>query len=60
MPQQEWELFTSEIIKTRYRVTLNQLSQLLDQFVNEPLTKQQMTAIFETFKVNKNVEDNPE
>ena len=60
MPQQEWELFTSEIIKTRYRVTLNQLSQLLDQFVNEPLTKQQMTAIFETFKANKNVEDNPE
>ena len=40
MPQQEWELFTSEIIKTRYRVTLNQLSQLLEQFTNEGLTKQ--------------------
>ena len=48
------------MIKTRYRIKLSQLSQLLEQFIHEPLTQQQMIAIFETFKVNKNVEDNPE
>jgi len=32
----------------------------LEQFINEPLNKQQMQFIFETFKVNKNVEDNPD
>ena len=38
MPQQEWELFTSEIIKTKYRVTLDLLSQLLEEFTNEGLS----------------------
>lgn len=60
MPQQEWELFTSEIIKTRYRVSLRHLSDLLEQFTNEPLTRLQMTSIFETFKVHRNIEDNPD
>jgi len=60
MPQQEWELFTSEIIKTKYRVTLDLLSQLLEEFTNEGLSQSQMQYIFETFKVNRNVEDNPE
>jgi len=60
LPRQEWELFSSELIKTQYRTTLGQLSQLLEQFTSQPLTKQQMVAIFETFKVNRNIEDNPE
>lgn len=40
-------------------MTLGALSQLLEQFTNEGLTKTQMNAIYETFKVNKNPEDNP-
>ena len=42
LPKQEWELFSSELIKTKYRVKLGQLSSLLDQFTSTPLTKQQM------------------
>ena len=38
MPQQEWELFTADLIKTKYRVPLGMLSQLLEEFTNEGLT----------------------
>lgn len=60
MERQEWELFTSEIIKNKYKVTLGFLNQLLEQFTNQSLTKQEMQSIFETFKVHRNIEDNPE
>ena len=39
MPRQEWELFTSELIKTQYKLSLGELSQLLEQFTNQALTK---------------------
>ena len=59
MEAQEWELFTAEIIKKKYKITLGDLSQLLLNFTNENLTKRQMTNIFESYKVHKNAEDNP-
>ena len=30
MDQQEWELFSSELIKLKYRITLSHLSQLVE------------------------------
>ena len=60
LPRQEWELFSSELIKTKYRIMLGKLSQLLEQFTSTPLTKQQMSFLFESYKVNKNIEDNPD
>ena len=39
MEAQEWELFTAEIIKKKYKITLGDLSQLLLNFTNENLTK---------------------
>ena len=60
MESQEWELFTSEIIKKDYKVTLGELSQSLSNFTNVPLTTKQMQNIFETYKVHRNLEDNPE
>ena len=51
---QEWELFTSEIIKMNYQVTLNQLSQMVENFTNETLTKQQLSFIYESFRTNRN------
>ena len=60
MDQQEWELFSSELIKLKYRITLSHLSQLVEQFTSEVLTKAQMNAIFETFKAHRNIEDNPD
>ena len=60
MEAQEWELFTSEIIKKDYKVTLADLSQSLSNFTNKPLTIKQMQHIFETYKVNRNIEDNPD
>ena len=59
MQPQEWELFTSEIIDMKYHITLNALSELLRQFTNEGLTAQQKLFIFESFKVHRNLEDNP-
>ena len=44
----------------KYHVTLNNLSKLLEQFTNEGLTKQQRLYIFESFKVHRNAEDNPD
>ena len=60
MEAQEWELFTSEIIKKDYKITLSDLSNSLANFTNVALTIKQMTNIFETYKVNKNIEDNPD
>ena len=60
MESQEWDLFTSEIIKKNYKITLNELSQLLLNFTNKELSKRQMTNIFESYKVHRNMEDNPE
>ena len=34
LPKQEWELFSSEMIKQKYRVKLGDLSQLIEQFTN--------------------------
>lgn len=31
----------------------------MEHFTNQALSKQQMTFIFETYKVNHNMEDNP-
>ena len=60
MQSQEWELFTSELIKKEYKVTLRDLSQLLLNFTNKELSRRQMTNIYETYKVHRNAEDNPE
>ena len=60
MEPEEWELFTSEIINANYQVTLNHLSQLLEQFMNEGLTNQQKSFIFESYKVHRDLEDNPD
>ena len=51
MEAQEWELFTSEIIKKDYKVTLAELSQSLFNFTNVALTIKQMQNIFETYKL---------
>ena len=59
MEPQTWELFTSEIINMNYEITLNRLVQLLTNFTNENLTSQQMTFIFESYKVHRELEDNP-
>ena len=60
MEAQEWELFTAEIIKKNYKITLGDFSHLLLNFTNSGLDKRQMSNIFETYKVHKNLEDNPE
>ena len=40
MPPQEWEHFKRELIKSQFNVTLGELSQLLEQYMSEALTKQ--------------------
>ena len=39
---------------------LGELSNSLKNFTGQGLTRRQMENIFETYKVNKNIEDNPE
>jgi hypothetical protein len=51
---------TQELTKRRYEIKLNDLSELLDKYSNLTLSKEQMEAIWETFKVKKNLEENPE
>lgn len=58
--QHKWELLTQELTKRRYEIKLNDLSELLDKYSNLTLSKEQMEAIWETFKVKKNIEENPE
>ena len=60
MEQQEWDLFTSDIIKKDYKITLKSLHSRLVNFTSIGLTQRQMTNIFETYKVHRNIEDNPE
>lgn len=58
--KKQWELLTFELIKRKYIVSCKELSDLLNRFIKERLTKPNMDAIWETFKMNKNVEENPE
>ena len=58
--KKQWELLTYELIKRKYTCTCQELSNLLNHFITEKLTRHQMEAIWETFKVNKNVEENAE
>jgi len=60
VPTQEWELLTSELIKKKYVVTLKELATLLKDYGAKKVTPQQQEALWETFKVKKNLEDNPE
>ena len=57
LTQQEWELFTSEIIAKNYLITLDQLSEAVKNFTDIVLTKQQKRFIYETYQVNRDDED---
>lgn len=56
----QWEKLYTELVKTKFIVTLGDMDALLQIYGGPQLTKVQKQFIFETFKVHKNVEDNPE
>ena len=58
--REEWEVLTTELIKKKYTVTIQELIKLLGNYSSKKISDQQKEAIWETFKVKKNLEDNPE
>ena len=60
MQKADWDQFTAEIIMKKYRLTIGELNDLLVRFKCAPLTNKQKEYLFESYKIKKALEDNPD
>ena len=55
--REQWEDISTELMPSRYIVSLGKLSSVLKDKANYQLTHQHKQFIFKTYKVSKNIED---
>jgi len=60
MSKQDWDMFSAEIINNKYFMTIRDLNELLVRSGQKPLVAKMKDFLFETYKVKRNIEDNPD
>jgi hypothetical protein len=60
MTKQSWDNFTADITSKKFYLTIRELDELIQINGQKPLSYKMKECLFESFKVKKNIEDNPE
>ena len=57
---QDWDKLTRELTQRQFRVKIGDFNELLISFLNKNLSQSEKQYLYESFKVNKNPEENPD
>ena len=60
MTKEKWDTFAAGIVQKKYYTTIKELDDLVQQAGEQPLTLKLKEYLFESYKVKRNTEDNPE
>ena len=60
MEESKWEKLIKMVEKHNNEITIKQLNTYLQKYLGTGLTQFEKEFIWETYKVNENVEDNPD
>ena len=57
---ENWDKLTRELTQRQFKLKIGDLNELLIAFLNKNLSNTEKQYLLESFKVNKNPEDNPD